>query len=73
MIPWEEENDDKRSRPTVAAYPAQWNAQSYFGPVLDRRAINEQQLSGHGWFLRALCELFDDPERIFAIAGPELG
>jgi nitrite reductase/ring-hydroxylating ferredoxin subunit len=23
MIPWEEEHDDKRSRPTVAAYPAQ--------------------------------------------------
>jgi hypothetical protein len=45
----------------VAAYPAQWNAQGYFGPLLDRKAINEQQLSGHGWLLRALCELYDDP------------
>lgn len=45
----------------VAAYPPQWNAQGYFGPALDRAAINEQQLSGHGWFLRALCELFEDP------------
>ena len=42
----------------VGAYPAQLNAQGYFGPALDLRAINEQQLSGHGWFLRALCEVY---------------
>ncbi len=42
----------------VSAYPAQLNAQGYFGPALDTRAINEQQLSGHGWFLRALCEVY---------------
>jgi hypothetical protein len=43
----------------VAAYPAQLNAQGYFGPLLDLHAINEQQLSGHGWFLRGLCELYE--------------
>jgi len=42
----------------VGAYPAQLNAQGYFGPLLDVHAINEQQLSGHGWFLRALCEVY---------------
>jgi hypothetical protein len=43
----------------VAAYPAQLNAQGYFGPLLDLHAINEQQLSGHGWFLRGLCEYYE--------------
>lgn len=43
----------------VAAYPAQLNPQGYFGPPLDLNAINEQQLSGHGWYLRALCELYE--------------
>ena len=42
----------------VAAYPKQLNEHGYFGPSLDGRAINEQQLSGHGWFLRALCEVY---------------
>ena len=43
----------------VAAYPAQLNPQGYFGPLLDLHAINEQQLSGHGWFLRGLCEYYE--------------
>jgi len=43
----------------VAAYPAQLNAHGYFGPALDLHAINEQQLSGHGWYLRGLCELYE--------------
>jgi hypothetical protein len=42
----------------VGAYPKQLNERGYFGPLLDVRAINEQQLSGHGWFLRALCEVY---------------
>ena len=42
----------------VGAYPAQLNEHGYFGPSVDGRAINEQQLSGHGWFLRALCEVY---------------
>ena len=40
----------------VAAYKPQLNEKGYFGPLLDVHAINEQQLSGHGWVLRALCE-----------------
>jgi hypothetical protein len=44
-----------------AAYRAQLNPQGYFGPLLDPHAINEQQLSGHGWYLRALCEVHDAP------------
>jgi len=43
----------------VAAYSAQLNAQGYFGPLLDLHAINEQQLSGHGWLLRGLCEYYE--------------
>lgn len=45
--------------PTMpAAYRPQLNDDGYFGPPLDRAAINEQQLSGHGWYLRALCESY---------------
>ena len=29
-------------------YPQKMNSQGYFGPLLDLKAINEQQLSGHG-------------------------
>lgn len=31
------------------------NSGGYFGTLLDLTAINEQQLAGNGWFLRALC------------------
>jgi hypothetical protein len=52
----------------VAAYKPQLNEKGYFGPLLDVHAINEQQLSGHGWYLRALCEYAtykpDDTETI---------
>jgi hypothetical protein len=54
----------------VAAYPAQLNPQGYFGPSLDLHAINEQQLSGHGWFLRGLCEYYEwkrDPATLLQI------
>jgi hypothetical protein len=42
----------------AGAYPKQLNEHGYFGPSLDGHAINEQQLSGHGWYLRALCEVY---------------
>jgi hypothetical protein len=42
----------------VADYPAHLNPHGYFGPTLDLHAINEQQLSGHGWFLRGLCDYY---------------
>ena len=35
------------------------NSDGYFGPLLDLKAINEQQLSGHGWVLRGLCEYYE--------------
>ena len=37
-------------------YPSRMNSQGYFGPLLDPKAVDEQQLSGHGWVLRGLCE-----------------
>lgn len=40
----------------LAQFPAHMNRQGYFGPPLDLKSINEQQLSGNGWVLRGLCE-----------------
>ncbi len=34
------------------------NEQGYFGPIFGRE-IHEQQLSGHSWFLRGLCEHYE--------------
>lgn len=41
-----------------AAWPRELNPHGYFGKLLDPQAINEQQLSSHGWVLRGLCELY---------------
>ncbi len=38
--------------------PAHMNEQGYFGH-LAREVIDEQQLSGHSWLLRGLCEHFE--------------
>lgn len=43
------------------------NRYGYFGKELDMNAIDEQQLSGHGWFLRGLMayyELFQSQQAI---------
>lgn len=37
--------------------PQHLNSRGYLGPVLENK-IMEQQLSGHGWFLRGLCEYY---------------
>jgi hypothetical protein len=37
--------------------PQQLNSKGYLGPVMTD-SIAEQQLSGHGWFLRAMCEYY---------------
>lgn len=37
--------------------PKYVNERGYIGPVLDGM-LNEQQLSGHGWLLRGLCEYY---------------
>lgn len=36
------------------------NSGGYFGNLADPDLHDEQQLAGHGWVLRALCELFVD-------------
>jgi hypothetical protein len=38
--------------------PQKMNEKGYLGPV-NEKTINEQQLSGHGWLLRALCEYYE--------------
>ncbi len=39
----------------VAGLPATFNGRGYLGPPLDLHAIDEQQLSGHGWLIAGLC------------------
>lgn len=41
----------------VALMPKYVNNKGYLGPVLSGK-IDEQQLSGHGWLLRGLCEYY---------------
>ena len=40
-------------------YPGKMNSRGYFGPLLDPKAVDEQQLAGHGWVLRGLCEYYE--------------
>lgn len=42
-------------RAVMQALPQHTNRGGFFGPEFDPRKINEQQLSGNGWFLRGLC------------------
>jgi len=42
-----------------SVWASRLNARGYFGKLLDPNAIDEQQLSGHGWVLRGLCELYE--------------
>lgn len=39
-----------------AEFPKHYNQDGYFGPIHFPDQIDEQQLSSHGWVLRALCE-----------------
>ncbi|MET1056732.1 MAG: hypothetical protein ABWY16_15595 [Pedobacter sp.] len=41
----------------IRLLPEKVNKDGYFGPV-QKDTINEQQLSGNGWFLRGLCEYY---------------
>ena len=34
------------------------NEHGYFGEIIDKSCINEQQLSGNGWFVRSLCDYY---------------
>ncbi|MHB1357093.1 MAG: hypothetical protein ACYCZF_14080, partial [Anaerolineae bacterium] len=38
--------------------PRHLNEKGYLGTVLPEGVFSEQQFSGHGWMLRALCELY---------------
>lgn len=51
------------------AYPAHLNPSGYFGTE-HGEVLDEQQLSSHGWVLRALCEgILADPARAPALRG----
>lgn len=39
-------------------FPKKMNEKGYLGEVYPEGTINEQQLSGHGWLLRGLCEYY---------------
>lgn len=42
----------------IRMIPEKVNSKGYLGSIL-KDSINEQQLSGHGWFLRGLCEYYE--------------
>ena len=35
------------------------NENHFFGPLFDKRLINEQQLSGNSWYIRGLCRYYE--------------
>jgi len=41
-----------------ARYPTRLNEDGYFGHIPPDSLVDEQQLSGNGWVLRALCEYY---------------
>lgn len=43
---------------TLARFPAHMNPAGYFGKTSSANLIDEQQLAGHGWVLRGLCERY---------------
>lgn len=48
----------------MKSLPVKTNAKLYFGKEFDGETVDEQQLSGHNWYLRGLLKyavLFDDP------------
>ena len=42
----------------IEAFPEHLNHLGYFGTIYDNM-IHEQQLSGHSWVLRGLCEYYE--------------
>lgn len=49
--------EPKHLQTMIDMIPVHLNSQGYFGPI-QKKLINEQQLSGNGWFLRGLCEYY---------------
>ena len=56
--PYGQESPQVRNsaRSGFAEFPKHYNKDGYFGPIHFPDYIDEQQLSSHGWVLRALCE-----------------
>ena len=52
----------------LPAYKARLNSKGYFGELLDLHAVDEQQLSGHGWLLRGLAEYYESKHDPRALA-----
>ncbi len=42
----------------IREFPSKMNSLGYFGPI-HKDSVSEQQLAGHGWTLRALCEYYN--------------
>ncbi len=54
----------------LRALPTRLNARGYLGPILPAGEFDEQQLSGHSWLLRGLCEAYEwmgDPQLLTLI------
>ena len=43
----------------LSRVPENLNAKGYFGPILPASCLDEQQLSGHSWYIRGLLEYYD--------------
>ena len=56
----------------LSQMPERTNGRLYFGPVMkqasDGRIVSEQQLSGHSWLLRGLCEHYEAFGDAFSLA-----
>lgn len=48
--------DEHGARQIIQALPAHVNTDGYLGPLLDPKALNEQQLAAHCWMFRGLSE-----------------
>lgn len=47
-------------RENVAALQGEYNEKGYLKGILPEGEFDEQQLSGHGWLMRGLCEYYTD-------------
>ncbi|MDP4205618.1 MAG: glycoside hydrolase family 127 protein [Bacteroidota bacterium] len=50
-------SEPKYLQQMIDLIPSKVNSKGYLGPIM-KDSVMEQQLSGHGWFLRALCEYY---------------
>ncbi|MDP4153668.1 MAG: glycoside hydrolase family 127 protein [Bacillota bacterium] len=39
--------------------PAHLNGNNYFGKIMEKGEVDEQQLAGNSWFLRSMCEYYE--------------